>query len=36
LIFGLNARRRLQYKPSDIDGQTEHEDQRQQQVEPGA
>jgi hypothetical protein len=36
LIFGLNARSGLQRKPRDIDGKTEHEDERQKHVEPGA
>ena len=36
LIFGLDARSGLEHKPRNIDGQTEREDEREQQVDPGA
>ena len=36
LIFSLNTRSSLQHKPCDIDGQAQHENQRQKRVEPGA
>ena len=36
LIFGLNTGRGLQHQPRDVDGQTEREDERQKQVDPGA
>ena len=36
LIFGLNARRRLQHEPRDVDDQAERENERQKHVEPGA
>ena len=36
LIFGLNAGPGLEHKPRNVDGQTEREDEREQQVDPGA
>jgi hypothetical protein len=36
LIFGLNARSGLEHKPRNINRQTEREDEREQQVDPGA
>ena len=36
LVFGLDPRRRLDHQPRDIDGETERQDERQQQVDPGA
>ena len=36
LIFGLNAGPGLEHQPRNIDGQTEREDKREQQVDPGA
>ena len=36
LIFGLNTGSGLEHKPRNVDGQTEHEDEREQQVDPGA
>ena len=35
LIFGLDARPGLEHQPRNIDGQTEREDEREQQVDPG-
>ena len=35
LIFGPHAGRRLYHQPRDIDGQTERQAQRQQQIDPG-
>ena len=35
LIFGLNAGPGLEQKPRNIDGQTERQDEREQQVDPG-
>jgi hypothetical protein len=36
LIFGLDTGPGLEHKPRDIDGQTERQDEREQQVDPGA
>ena len=36
LIFGLNTRSGLQHQPRDIDGQAQHENERQKRVETGA
>jgi hypothetical protein len=36
LIFGLDARPGLEHESRNIDGQTEREDEREQQVDPGA
>ena len=36
LILGLNARSSLQDKPRDIDREPDREDERQQQIDPGA
>ena len=36
LILGLHTRRGLKHQPGDIDGQTEREDQREKQIDPGA
>ena len=36
LIFGLNAGPGFEHKPRNVDGQTEHEHEREQQVDPGA
>jgi hypothetical protein len=36
LIFSLNTRCCVQHKPCNIDGQTERENEREEQVDPGA
>jgi hypothetical protein len=36
LIFGLDARPGLEHQSRNIGGQTEREDEREQQVDPGA